>query len=126
MGRFKVAVCGPSSADIEREVLKDVADVTVAESDITTEEGLLGHAGDAHALLLGSVEPVTRRVIEGMPNLRILARYGIGLDNIDIPAATEHGGIVANDPDYALEEGAARAFTLALALTRRIVKMDRM
>jgi D-3-phosphoglycerate dehydrogenase len=126
MGRFRVAICGRSSADIEREILENVAEVTVVNGDITTEDALLTYAGDAHALLLGSIDPVTRRVIEGVPNLRILARYGIGLDNIDIAAATEHGVVFANDPDYALEEVADHAFTLALALTRRIVKMDRM
>jgi D-3-phosphoglycerate dehydrogenase len=127
MNRHKVAITSPSfPPDIEREILKEVADVVITETDITTEEGLLSFAGDASALLLGSLEPVTRRVIEGMPNLKVLARYGIGLDNIDIKAASEKNVVVTNDPDYALEEVADHAFTLSLALTRRIVRMDRM
>ncbi|MDA4136655.1 MAG: C-terminal binding protein [Thaumarchaeota archaeon] len=126
MTRFKVAICSPSSGDIEREVLNDIADVTAATGDIATEEAILSYAGDAHALLLGSLEPVTRKVIESMPNLRVLARYGIGLDNVDLKAATERGVVVTNDPDYALEEVADHAFTMALALTRRTVKIDRM
>jgi D-3-phosphoglycerate dehydrogenase len=126
MTRFKVAICSPSSADIEREVLNDIADVTAATGDIATEEALLSYAWDAHALLLGSLEPVTRKVIESMPNLRVLARYGIGLDNVDLKAATDQGVVVTNDPDYALEEVADHAFTMALALTRRTVKIDRM
>jgi D-3-phosphoglycerate dehydrogenase / 2-oxoglutarate reductase len=126
MTRFKVAICLASFADIEREILKDVADVTTASSEPATEDELLAYAGDAHALMLGSLSPVTRKVIENMPNLRVLARYGIGLDNIDLKAATERGVIVTNDPDYALEEVADHAFTMALALTRRTVKIDRM
>ena len=126
MTRFKVAICLPSFADIEREVLEDIADVTAASSEPSTEEELLAYAGDAHALLLGSNSPVTAKVIANMPNLRVLARYGIGLDNLDLKAATEHGVIVTNDPDYALEEVADHAFTMALALSRRTVKIDRM
>jgi D-3-phosphoglycerate dehydrogenase len=126
MTRFKVAICSVSNGDIEREILKEIADVTAAESDTTTEESILAFASDAHALMLGSVEPVTRKVIESMPNLRVLARYGIGLDNVDLKAATDSGVVVTNDPDYALEEVADHAFTMALALTRRTVKIDRM
>ncbi len=73
-----------------------------------------------------SLEPVTRRVIENMPNLRVLARYGIGVDNIDMKAATEKNVVVINDPDYAVDEVADHAFALVLTLTRRIVKIDRM
>jgi D-3-phosphoglycerate dehydrogenase len=127
MNRHKVAITSPSfPPEIEREVLKDVADVVITDRDITTEEGLLTFAGDASALLLGSLEPVTKRVIDNMPNLKVLARYGIGLDNVDIAAATQRGVVVTNDPDYALEEVADHAFTLSLSLTRRIVKIDRM
>jgi D-3-phosphoglycerate dehydrogenase / 2-oxoglutarate reductase len=126
MSRFRVAICAVSNGDIEREVLGDIADVTTPKGDIATEEALLAYSQDAHALLLGSLEPVTRKVIEAMPNLKVLARYGIGLDNIDLKAASDRGVVVTNDPDYALEEVADHAFTMALALTRRTVKIDRM
>ncbi len=127
MNRHKVAITSPSfPPEIEREILKDVAEVVITDKDISTEEGLLSFAGDASALMLGSLEPVTKRVIDNMPNLKVLARYGIGLDNVDIAAATQRGVVVTNDPDYALEEVADHAFTLSLSLTRRIVKIDRM
>jgi D-3-phosphoglycerate dehydrogenase / 2-oxoglutarate reductase len=127
MNRFKVAITSPAfPPEIEREILQDVADVVITDKDISTEEGLLSFAADASALLLGSLEPVTKNVIDNMPNLRVLARYGIGLDNIDLKAATERNVVVTNDPDYALEEVADHAFTLSLSLTRRIVKIDRM
>jgi D-3-phosphoglycerate dehydrogenase len=116
MNRHKVAITSPSfPPEIERSILNDVADVVITEKDITTEDGLLQFAGDASALMLGSLEPVTKKV-----------RYGIGLDNIDIRAATQRKVVVTNDPDYALEEVADHAFTLSLSLTRRIVKIDRM
>jgi len=127
MNRFKVAITSPAfPPEIEREILKDVADVVITDKDISTEEQLLSFAGDASALLLGSLEPVTKNVIDNMPNLKVLARYGIGLDNVDLKAATERNVVVTNDPDYALEEVADHAFTLSLSLTRRIVKIDRM
>jgi D-3-phosphoglycerate dehydrogenase len=64
--------------------------------------------------------------MESMPNLLALARHGIGVDNIDIEAATSMGIVVINHPDYGLDEVADHAIALSLALTRRIVRLDRM
>jgi len=129
MNRYKLAITYklPSlKPELEREIMKGVADVVSADKEILTEDDLLSFAQDAHAMLLGSTEPVTRRVMENMPNIMVLARHGIGVDNIDVEAATSMGIVVINHPDYGLDEVADHALTLALTLTRRIVTLDRM
>ncbi|MCA9089845.1 MAG: C-terminal binding protein [Planctomycetaceae bacterium] len=63
---------------------------------------------------------VTETVIAAATQCRIVARLGIGLDNIDIPAATQRGMLVTNIPDYCVEEVADHAWGQMLALTRNI------
>lgn len=63
---------------------------------------------------------VTEKVIRGSPRCRIVARCGIGLDNISVATATELGIPVTNVPDYCIEEVADHALALLLALTRNI------
>src|ERR1700731_2664013 len=65
--------------------------------------------------------PLTGRVIREMERCRIIVRYGIGVDSIDIPAATEHGIMVANVPDYCIDEVSDHALTLLLMLSRQVI-----
>lgn len=111
--------------DIENEVLGSIAQIISTDKQISTEEELLKFTGDCHALMLSVTEPVTRRVIDSMPNLMIASRYGIGVDNIDLKAATERGVMVTNVPDYGVEEVADHAFTLMLAITRKLIPIDK-
>ena len=64
--------------------------------------------------------PITRRVIAAMQRCRIIVRYGIGIDSVDIPAATERGIMVANVPDYCVDEVSDQALTLLLMLSRQM------
>ena len=64
---------------------------------------------------------ITRRVIAQMKRCRIIVRYGIGVDTVDIPAATEHGIMVANVPDYCVDEVSDHALTLLLMLSRQAI-----
>src|SRR5262245_6999809 len=63
---------------------------------------------------------VTSRVFDAAPNCRIVARLGIGLDNIDVAAATERGILVTNVPDYCVQEVADHTLALLLALARNV------
>lgn len=65
--------------------------------------------------------PITRHVIEEMKRCRIIVRYGIGVETVDIPAATERGIMVANVPDYCLDEVSDQALTLLLMFSRQVV-----
>src|ERR1700692_2230495 len=64
---------------------------------------------------------ITKRVIDAMERCRIIVRYGIGVDTVDIPAATERGIMVANVPDYCIDEVSDHALALLLILTRKMI-----
>jgi D-3-phosphoglycerate dehydrogenase / 2-oxoglutarate reductase len=63
-------------------------------------------------------------VMDRYPGLKVIARFGLGLDNVDIPEATRRGIAVVNSGDYATEEVSTHAIALMLALVRRIVALD--
>ena len=71
--------------------------------------------------VLAARAPITRRVIEAMTKCRIIVRYGIGIETVDIPAATERGIMVANVPDYCVDEVSDHALALLLMLSRQVV-----
>lgn len=89
-----------------------------------TEEDLLEVLSGCTATLAGS-EPYTRRVIEAVPTLRVIARAGVGYDAVDVTAATEHGIVVATTPGANQESAAEHTFALMLALAKEIVSADR-
>jgi phosphoglycerate dehydrogenase-like enzyme len=68
---------------------------------------------------------ITRAVLAALPRCRVVVRYGVGTDTVDVDAATEHGVAVCNVPDYGVEEVSDHALALLLALGRRIVTLDR-
>ncbi|MBU3063186.1 C-terminal binding protein [Nocardia sp. NEAU-G5] len=69
--------------------------------------------------------PISAAAISASASLRIVARMGVGLDNIDVPAATEHGVLVTNVPDYCVPEVSDHAVAFVLAWTRGLVAADR-
>jgi len=75
---------------------------------------------DAHALVVRSGTEVTRELLESAPDLRIVGRAGIGVDNIDIDAATDHGVIVANAPEGNVRAAAEHTVAMAFASARSI------
>ncbi|HBT47856.1 MAG TPA: hydroxyacid dehydrogenase [Peptococcaceae bacterium] len=86
-------------------------------------EELLELVGDADALIVG-IDKVPRKVIENAPRLRVISKYGVGVDNIDLEAAAEKGIIVTNTPDVNTEAVADLAVGLILAAARRIPQAD--
>jgi D-3-phosphoglycerate dehydrogenase len=70
--------------------------------------------------VIASSDPYTRAVIERVPRLRLIARWGVGIDNIDLEAATERGVAVANTPGLNTEAVADYTFAMMLALARRL------
>ena len=119
MARFRVVVTDQvfPSVDVERELLAAAdADLAVATGD---REEVLAAAADADALL-NTYFPVDADAMKRLERCRIIARYGIGVDNIDLDAAREHDIVVTNVPDYCVEEVAAHAVAMILALLRRL------
>jgi D-3-phosphoglycerate dehydrogenase len=74
--------------------------------------------------VLNCYAKMTARVIEKLGRCKIIARYGIGVDNVDLVAATRAGIVVTNVPDYCIDEVSDHALALLLALARRIVVAD--
>jgi len=90
-----------------------------------TLEEIRSAAGDASIVLLGAVEPFDAAALESLPNCVAVVRRGVGVDNVDVEAATRLGIVVANVPDASVEEVSDHAIALLLAIERRIVQLDR-
>src|SRR5438445_9914125 len=86
---------------------------------------LAGDLTDADALLVRSATKVDAALIAGAPNLRIVARAGTGVDNVDVAAATERGVLVVNAPGANSISVAEHALALMLALARSVPAADR-
>ncbi|MBW1700146.1 MAG: phosphoglycerate dehydrogenase [Deltaproteobacteria bacterium] len=84
-----------------------------------SEDELIEMIDGAHGLLTG-VDPVTARVIESARQLKVISKFGAGVDNIDLQAATRKGVIVTNAPGTNSDSVADMAFSLMLAISRRI------
>jgi D-3-phosphoglycerate dehydrogenase len=111
--------------DIEHEVLAPLgAEIVLAPS--VDEDTLVELASDVQGVL-ACFAPVTERVIDAAAagGCRVIARYGIGYDNIDVAAATRHGIVVTYVPDYCLDEVADHAMALLLAAARGLVPAGR-
>src|SRR5882762_8588560 len=93
---------------------------TLIDAQTTDEQELCNVCGDADGVLTARA-PITRRVIGAMQRCRIIVRYGIGVDTVDVPAATERGILVANVPDYCVDEVSDHALTLLLMLSRQMI-----
>lgn len=78
---------------------------------------------DADAVLVNQLE-ISKELIELMPRCRVISRYGVGVDNVDVAAATAAGMYVASVPDYGTEEVADHAFALLLACIRGVSYKD--
>lgn len=89
-----------------------------------SEEEIIALAERADAVL-NCYAKVTARVIGALRCCRIIARYGIGVDNVDLAAATRAKILVTNVPDYCVDEVSDHALALLLALARRVVAADR-
>jgi D-3-phosphoglycerate dehydrogenase len=85
-----------------------------------TEAELLHHLGGVAASLAGS-EPYTRRVLDAHPQLRVIARAGVGYDAVDLEAATEHGVAVTITPNTNQDAVAEHTFTHILALAKNLI-----
>jgi D-3-phosphoglycerate dehydrogenase / 2-oxoglutarate reductase len=105
--------------EVERRAVEAAGgQLTVGEATVELQAAELCKDADG---VLTARAPITRRVIEAMKRCRIIVRYGIGVETVDIPAATERGIMVANVPDYCLEEVSDHALALLLMLSRQMI-----
>ncbi len=91
----------------------------------TDEDGFIAAAKDADALYAKGI-PITKRIIDGLERCKIIALGSVGVDQVDVAAATARGIPVTNCPDTFIEEVADHAMALLLASFRRVIEQDRM
>lgn len=89
-----------------------------------SEDELVEAVRDVDAIVVRSQTQITARVIEAAPRLAVVGRAGVGVDNIDVPAATQRGVIVANAPLANTLSAAEHTFALMLALARHLPQAD--
>lgn len=124
-GKSKVVITDYvwESLDVEKQILGGLAELTALKTKTPAE--FLPQAADCDALLNTYAGPITAADMAKMPKCRIIARYGIGVDTIDLDAATRAGIIVTNNPSYCIEEVAEHTMALLLACARKIAFYDR-
>lgn len=105
----------------EKKILIKHANVQVAKS--TDEDNLTTEAKDADVIMVVYAK-ITEKIINSATKLRGIVRYGIGVDNIDLKAASKQKIPVANVPDYSIGTVADHAFALLLALNRKLLLAD--
>lgn len=125
MSRFRVYCTDHEfgTLDIERNILGEIG-AEVIEIQSRDPQLVSSRASDADALL-NLYATLPREVLKEMPRLKVIVRYGVGVDTIDLQAATELGIFVANVPDYGVEEVASHAMALILGLARKVCIYDR-
>ena len=88
--------------------------------DWTSSQQVIDGAKDADAIILMAVQ-ITGDVMDAMPNLKFIGRCGIGVDNVDLEAATARGIVVCNVPDHCTYEVASHVFAMMMALERQLL-----
>ena len=101
------------------DVLRDKGYDVDVKLDLTEDE-LAAQIVPYDAIVVRSATPVTRRVIEAAENLKIIGRAGVGVDTIDLDAATERGVIVCNAPTSNIMSAAEHTMALMLACARQL------
>jgi D-3-phosphoglycerate dehydrogenase len=109
-------------SDHERFLLKEAGIEHLVEINGDTPEQIIEVAKDADVIIIQAAK-VRRDVIEQLEKCRILCRYGIGVDNIDVDTATEKGIVVTNVPDFCVSEMAEHTMALLLGMARNLLVM---
>lgn len=122
--KFRVVFTDPHKfpVGVERDVLSRV-DCELVPVACHTEEDTITACRDAHAIITASA-PFSPRVIAELREALVICRYGIGVDTVDIPAATLHGIIVANVPDFCFDQVADTAMSLILSVPRKVTYIN--
>ncbi|MGG4142893.1 phosphoglycerate dehydrogenase [Paenibacillus algorifonticola] len=116
---FKVLVSDPIS-DLGIQQLVDAEDIIVDKKPGLSEDELVAIIGEYDALLVRSQTRVTARIMEAGKLLKVVGRAGVGVDNIDLDAATQRGIIVINAPDGNTITTSEHTFAMMMAVARHI------
>lgn len=111
------------SIENEKKVFTE-AGIPFELKQLHTEDALIEGCQDADILLVQYAK-ITGRVMDALPRVKLIVRYGVGVDSVDLEAATAHGIQVCNVPDYGVNEVAGHAAALTLSLVRKIDLLNR-
>jgi D-3-phosphoglycerate dehydrogenase len=121
--RVVITDCDHGSIEEEKEEFGRMgAELILAQ--VQEEKDLIRVCKDADGLV-NQYALLTRRVLENLPKCKVVSRYGVGVDSVDLKAATDLGIIVANVPDYCMDEVANQTIAMILTLIRKTAFFDR-
>ena len=116
---MKVLVSDPLS-EVGVKIFEEEPEIDVDVNTGLTPEELKGIIGEYHGLVIRSATKVTADVLEVASKLKVIGRAGIGLDNVDIPAASQRGIVVMNTPEGNTITTAEHTMAMIMALSRNI------
>jgi D-3-phosphoglycerate dehydrogenase len=102
------------------KILQETPGIEVDVNTGLTPEELKGIIGQYHGLIIRSATRVTAEIIEAAHHLKVIGRAGIGLDNVDVPAASKRGIVVMNTPEGNIITAAEHAMAMMMAMSRNI------
>ncbi|MEK3993984.1 C-terminal binding protein [Psychrobacillus sp. FSL K6-2365] len=114
--------CDHYDIEIETEILSKSA-IKFQKKQCKTEQDLIEQCRDA-TVWINQYAPITENVLANSPNLKLVIRYGVGVNNVDVQAATKYDVQVCNVPDYGTQEVADHALACLLTLTRKVSQMS--
>jgi len=120
--RVVITDCDHGSIEEEKEEFSRMgAELILAQ--VQKEEDVIRVCKEADGLL-NQYALLSRRILENLPKCKVVSRYGVGVDSVDLRAATDLGIIVANVPDYCIDEVANQALSMLLGLIRKTAFFD--
>ena len=124
MAKFKVVMTDDRHKTYEEEkaVLNSIGADLIIEN-CNTSEDVISKCKDADGILV-NLAPMPAEVIEKLEKCKVVSRYGVGYDNVDVNACTKKGIYVTNVPDYCAEEVSDQALALIMGCARKIARRD--
>lgn len=128
---MKAVVVDKNYGSVNAEELKQIKEAFLAAGieleleHYTTEEEIIAGCQDAFAILGTGNPPITRKVMEALPKLKFVQRFGVGVNSIDLDAASELGKIILNIPGFCAKELADLATAMIMGLVRNSNYYDR-
>ncbi len=102
----------------------DIPDLDLVTVGDDEKEKFDAHIKDAECLLLSTAYKMTKEVIDGAANLKVISRTGVGVDNVDVKAATEKGILVLNTPEANSISVAEHTLALIVAISKQLIMYD--
>jgi D-3-phosphoglycerate dehydrogenase / 2-oxoglutarate reductase len=113
----------PAWFEVERSIIESAGGRVVVQRAASQEERI-SLLKDAQAVLVSGAQ-MSASVLDQLPRLELIIRYGVGIDSLDVPAATARGVVIAHYPDFCQPEVANHALMLLLAVARKLLPHDR-